>query len=351
MAINLHEKYASEIQSKFTRESLIAGRLSDLYSFTGVKTVNITTPITVPMVDYTRSGANRYGTPQEMQDIVQELTLTQDKSFAMTIDKGNNSDQSGVKEAGRMLSLQIAEQAVPTMDKYCFNQLVEKAGKLAGSTEELTRENICARITAATVYMDDAEVPAEDRTLFVPSSTYAMLRSSEEFQKCDALMEKSLAKGQVGTYDGMAVIKVPTARWPEAANFIVVHKAAACAPVKLNDTKLHQDPPGISGALLEGRQYYDLFVFGAKCAGVYADVNTNVKPVVQTPYYDYDYCNIVSDESDGASFCYTVDGSDPRYSKNVAYGSSMATVEPGTKVRAYGFREGCFNSEVIEFEI
>ena len=99
MAINLHEKYAKEIQTKFVRESLIAGRLDNSYSFSGVKTVNITTPITVPMVDYTRSGANRYGTPEEMQDVVQELTLTQDKSFALTIDKGNNEDQNGVNDA------------------------------------------------------------------------------------------------------------------------------------------------------------------------------------------------------------------------------------------------------------
>jgi len=345
MAINLHEKYASEIQSKFSRESLIVGRLSDLYSFSGVKTVNITTPITVPMVDYTRTGTNRYGTPQEMQDIVQELTLTQDKSFSMTIDKGNNSDQSGVKEAGKMLALQIAEQAVPTMDKYCFNRLVEQAGKLAINTEEISKENICQRITEGTVYMDNAEVPAEDRTLFVSAEGYAMLRSSEEFCKCDALMEKSLAKGQVGTYDGMAVIKVPASRWPEHTNFIIVHKAAACAPVKLNDTKFHQDQPGISGALLEGRQYYDLFVFGAKCDGVYADVDGKTKSQTAPPSYSG---TTVSSPDAGSITITSIDGSDPRYAKN-PLGSNLLNVEMGTVCKAYSIVEGMWPSDVIEF--
>ena len=115
MAIQLHDKYAKQIQTEFKRESLTNGRFNQEYSFSGVKTVKISTPVTVPMNDYTRTGTSRYGTPTEMEDIVQELTLTQDKSFSLTIDKGNNQDQSGIKEAGRMLSLQIAERAVPRL--------------------------------------------------------------------------------------------------------------------------------------------------------------------------------------------------------------------------------------------
>lgn len=337
MAIHLHEKYASEIQTKFTRESLISGRLSNDYSFTGVKTVNITTPLTVPMVDYTRTGANRYGTPQEMQDVVQEMTLTQDKSFAITIDKGNNSDQSGVKAAGKMLALQIAEQAVPTMDKYCFEMLAQKAGKIVADAEP-TKSNIVTRITAGTTYMDDHEVPAEDRTLYVTSKMYSYLRLSDEFQKCDPLLEKSLAKGQVGTFDGMAVVKVPAGRWPANVNFIIVHKGCACAPVKLNDTKLHTDPPGISGALLEGRQYYDLFVYGAKCDGVYADVLSG--KVVATPTISG---NTITCADSDATIVHTVDGSDPRYSKTAVVGNKASA---STGVKAYAYKAGSFPSAV-----
>ena len=337
MAIHLHEKYASEIQSKFTRESLISGRLSNDYSFTGVKTVNITTPLTVPMVDYTRTGSNRYGDPQEMQDVVQEMTLTQDKSFSLTIDKGNNSDQSGVKAAGKMLSLQIAEQAVPTMDKYCFEMLAQKAGKIVADTEP-TKSNIVTRITAGTTYMDDHEVPAEGRTLYVTSKMYSFLRLSDEFQKCDPLLEKSLAKGQVGTFDGMTVVKVPAGRWPANVNFMIVYKGSACAPVKLNDTKLHTDPPGISGALLEGRQYYDLFVYGAKCDGVYADVLSG--NVVATPTISG---KNISHPDETATVVHTIDGSDPRYSKTAIVGK---TASVSTGVKAYAYKAGSFPSAV-----
>lgn len=333
MAINLHERYAKEIQTKFTRESLIAGALSGNYSFSGVKTVNITTPITVPMVDYTRTGSNRYGTPVEMQDVVQELTLTQDKSFALTIDKGNNSDQNGVKAAGRMLSLQISEQAVPTMDRYCFKKLAHMAGKIVKASAALTKSNVCTNITAGTVYMDDAEIPSEGRTLYVNSDTYSKLRLSDEFIKCDPLSEKSLAKGQVGTYDGMNVIKVPSGRWPAQVNFMIVHKSAGCAPVKLNDTKLHDDPPGISGSLLEGRQYYDLFVFGAKCDGVYVEISNDAVTCTQPTIAS----GAVSGESGETLIC-TRDGSDPRYSKSaVAVSSGASFGESGETVCAYAY--------------
>lgn len=346
MAINLHEKYAKQIQTKFVNESLLTGALSNSYSFTGVKTVKISTPITVPMVDYVRSGANRYGTPKEMEDVVQELTLTQDKGFSLTIDKGNNADQNGIKEAGKMLSLQISEQAVPLMDRYGFSKLAQMAGKVVGNATALSKSNICERITAGTTYMDDKEVPSFDRTLFVPSEAYAKLRLSEEFKSCDRLMDKSLSKGQVGTYDGMKVIKVPSGRWPKDVNFMIVHKRSGCAPVKLNDTKFHKDPPGISGNLLEGRQYYDLFVFGAKCDGVYVEVNTasGAGVVCATPKLA---SKALSCDTSGAAIKYTTDGTDPRYSATAKVYGAALTEDAGTVVKAYAYKDGAFPSEVF----
>ena len=35
-------------------------------------------------------------------------------------------------------------------------------------------------------------------------------------------------------------------------------------PYKIADAKVHEDPVGVSGALIEGRHYYDAYVLGAK---------------------------------------------------------------------------------------
>lgn len=274
MAITLHEKYSKQIQTAYVKESLVVGALSNDYDFTGVKTVKVVTPQTVAMVDYTRSGVNRYGTPTEMEDVVQELTLSQDKAFSLTIDKGNNMDQNGVKAAGKMLALQIAERAVPLMDSYVLTKLSTAAGTIAESSTAITKNNVVERIASGTQALDDAEVPDTNRTLFVTAAVYKLIKLAPEFTGIESLGEKSIGKGVVGQLDGMKVVKVPASRMPENVNFIITHKSAGCAPVKLNDTKLHIDPPGISGNLLEGRQYYDCFVFDAKKKGVYVDKNT-----------------------------------------------------------------------------
>lgn len=348
MAIQLHSRYAEKIQTYFTTESLLSGRLSTDYDFSGVKTVKISTPITVPMVDYTRSGVNRYGSPTEMEDVVQELTLTQDKAFSLTIDKGNHQDQNGIKSAGKMLALQLKERAIPTADRYAFAALAQKAGKVVGNSTALTKANVCERISEGTLALDDAEVPQDNRTLFVSNATYKHLKHSDEFMAVEELGKQALARGQVGKYDNMAVVKVPAGRWPEHVNFMIVYKGSATMPMKLSDTKLHQDPPGISGNLLEGRQYYDLFVFGAKAGGVYVEVNTasGAGTVVANPTIAA-ATGAITCATEGASIKFTTDGSDPRYSSTATVGTAAGTGK-GKVVRAYAYKDGAYPSAVTK---
>lgn len=344
--INTFEGFKNKVEASFHRESLIEGRFSPDYSFSGVKTVKIITPVTVAMTDYTRSGANRYGTPTEMQDTVQELTLTQDKGFSITIDKGNNMDQGGVKAACSMLALQTSERAIPEFDRYCFASLAQKAGRIVGNSAELTKTNICARISEATEYLDDAEVPQTGRTLFVSSKAYKQLRLSSEFLGVETLAYRSLAKGQVGEYDNMAVVKVPGGRWPLNVNFIVAYKYSASAPIKISETKFHEDPPGISGNLLEGRQYYDMFVFAAKCDGIYVEVDTasGKGTVAEAPAISS--AGAFTSATTGASFKFTVDGSDPRYSPTAKLGTASDVTAAGTVVKAFAYVAGGYPSGV-----
>ena len=82
MAINLATKYSDQIAEVFTRASFIKGKTAETFDLTGVKTLKVYTPITVEEVDYDRDGGlARYGDVTEMQDVVQELTMTQDKAF------------------------------------------------------------------------------------------------------------------------------------------------------------------------------------------------------------------------------------------------------------------------------
>lgn len=347
MAINLHEKYSAKILERFFTKSLILDRLNKDYSFSGVATVKITIPETVPLNDYVRNGTNRYGDPKEIQDHIQELVMTQDKSFSMTVDKGNNQDQQGVKAAGKMMKMEVDEVAVPAMDKYVFERLANLAGTIVGNTTAINKSNVAERITAGTTALDDAEVPQESRYLYVTAPVHAALRQSDLFERAsDSINDAAIKRGKVGMFDNMEVIKVPKSRMPANVNFMIVYKNAATAPVKLNDTKLHQDPPGISGNLMEGRFRWDAFVFETKAAGIYVDVNTasGAGTVLAAPTITANTGAISA--SGGASVKYTIDGTDPRYSSTAAVGTTATGAEEGDTIKAYAFKEGAFNSPV-----
>lgn len=350
MAIYLHEKFAPKVAEAFVRESFIDGKLNNQYSFSGVKTVKISSILTVPLGDYTKNGTNRYGNPEEVQDTVQEMTMQQDKAFTMTIDKGNNLDQNGIKGAAKVLAREIKERVVPEKDRYTFKRLAMQAGIIVGNSA-LSKSNVCDRISEGTRVMDDAEIPESGRTLFVTPAVYKMLRMSDEFIKTEPLAKKSLAKGLVGEYDGMPVVKVISSRFPQNVNFMIVHKSAATAPSKIADTKIHTDPPGLSGNLLEGRFYYDCFVIGAKANGIYVEVDTGSGKgtVLAAPAVTEAGAITVAS---GTTVKYTTDGSDPRYSAHAAIITANATGigAAGETVKAYAYKAdgSAFPSPVAE---
>ncbi|MBQ7816218.1 MAG: hypothetical protein IJ339_02520 [Oscillospiraceae bacterium] len=274
MAINLAKKSCDKlVQAAALESSVLVGALSTAYNFVGAKTVEVITAVTQEMNDYNREGGmNRYGTPTEVQDTKQELTLSQDKSFSMTVDKGNLKDQNNLKKAGAILKAQLKERAIPLYDKYCLGVLAAN-GTAGAETSAITKSNVATRIMSGTTALDNAEIPSTGRTLFISADVYKWLKLSDELIQVEPMARKALGKGVVGEFDDMIVKKVPSSRMPEGVNFIIVQKESATAPKKLEDAKIHQDPPGLSGNLIEGRWYYDCFVLDARKAGVYVDKN------------------------------------------------------------------------------
>ena len=272
MAINLATKYSDKVVDKFYQESLIAGKSSRDYTWDGVKSIQVQTITTVAPGDYTRTGTSRYGTPTEVQDTQQILTLTQDKSVALTIDKGNNTEQMQIKAAGKVMQLEMREQFIPMIDKYAFTQWVAGAGTTA-KDGSLTKSNIVEKIFAANAHFINNSVPMNEVYLYIPASKYNMIRLSPEFVGVDSLAEKILTKGVVGEIANFKVVPTPDSYFASTVNFLVCAKNSVLAPLKLEDAHIKQDPPGISGHLLEIRKIYDAFVLETKAQGVYVSSN------------------------------------------------------------------------------
>ena len=75
--------------------------------------------------------------------------------------------------------------------------------------------------------------------------------------------------GAVGTIDKTTIIVAPADYFVKGTNFIICHPMAMTSPVKLADYKIHENPQGINGWLVEGRIYYDAFVLNNKKAAIY----------------------------------------------------------------------------------
>ena len=139
MAINYASKYAQKIDEKFARESMTSAAVNNDYDFVGVKTVNVYSVPTAEMNDYSVSGTSRYGTPQEIENTVQEMTMTRDRSFTFTIDRGTYNDTQMSNAAGAALQRQIREVVVPEIDKYRFGKICE--GAKTTVTGKVTKAN------------------------------------------------------------------------------------------------------------------------------------------------------------------------------------------------------------------
>lgn len=267
MAINLFEKYARTLANAYTINSFLKGKTSAEYEWEGARSVKILTITTQEMNDYNRTATgNRYGTPTELQDTVQTINITQDKSFSIVIDKGNNTQQGMLKEAGRALKAQVDEKVVPMIDKYALVKFAAGAGTDITKYTAITKSNIIEVLTSIEDAMSDELVPLNDRFAFMPNSAVSLFRQS--LTNCDNITDRLLLKGVVGKLGTLNIVGIPASWMPENVGVLAWHKGAVVLPEQIKDAKVHQDPPGYSGNLLEGRYLYDAAVITAHNKGV-----------------------------------------------------------------------------------
>ena len=347
MAINLAEAFSKKVAEAFKQDSLTDSATGHDYSFSGTRTVRVWSVDTVPLVDYQRTGSNRYGTPVELGDTVQEMTMRDEKSWTFTIDKGNQSDQYNIKGATRAAKRQIEQQVIPYVDKYRFREWCTNAGIIEGLSAAPTKGDIVDAIFDAGAAMSDRLVPWSNRTLYIPNEYFKLLALSDQFISIEALGKKSVSKGEVGEIDNMVVKRVPASYLPAGVYFLVKYKGSTVDPVKLNDMKIHQDPPGIGGNLLEGRIYHDSFVLGTKANGLYvagASGSVTAAPTIK------DTTGTVTITKKGTCK-YTVDGTDPRYSATAQVYSNTFSAEKGVVVKAVDVETGKFPSAVASYTV
>lgn len=273
MAIDLATKFAPYTDEQFSTESKKALLTNQDFDWTGAHSVKVYKVTTSKMNDYGRSGPgegnwSRYGAVEALDATTEEFVLKKDRSFTFAIDKLDNDETAQQLAAASALARQNREVVIPEVDAYTYGVMCAGAGNKPAA-KALTADDLYTDILTGSQALDDAEVPETGRVLVVSPATYVLMK------KCkDIVMETNVGndlrlQGVIGILDGMNVQKIPANRLPEGFGFMIAHPCATVAPVKLEDYTIHDNPPGISGSLVEGRVVYDAFILDNKKKAIY----------------------------------------------------------------------------------
>ena len=273
MAINLVTTFKPLVDEKFTTASKKSLLTNTDFDWTGAHTIKVYKISTSAMNDYGRTGPaqgnwSRYGAVAALDAVTEEMTLKKDRSFTFAIDKLDTDETAQQLQAASALERQLREVVIPEVDAYTYGIMCANAGTVP-TAKALTATNIYVEILAGSEALDNAEAPETGRVLVVTPATYALMKKCKDITMETDVGNDLRLKGVIAMLDGMTVQKIPANRLPAGFGFMIAHPCATVAPVKLEDYTIHENPPGISGALVEGRICYDAFTLDNKVKAIY----------------------------------------------------------------------------------
>ncbi|WP_312281464.1 chitobiase/beta-hexosaminidase C-terminal domain-containing protein [Oscillibacter sp.] len=343
--INYATKYESKIAERFKRASITDADCGHEYTFVdpNSKTIRIGSVNTVPETEYNRTGSNRFGDVYDVGDTLQEMTCGCAPSFSFTIDALDGTDQAIEKSAAKALRRQLDEVTVPNMDKRRIKKWCMGANIQSLEATAPTKSTITGMIIDLGARMTDALVPLENRTLYIGTEYYKLLKQNPDYLGVDALGKEALTKGVVGEFDGNRVKPIPSRYMPAGVYFFIKYKGSTVDPVKLQKYDILPKVQGYSGPVVQGVTYYDSFVLGTKGDGI--AVCGNATAILTAPVMAIASHAVTITAASGVVFKYTVDGTNPRYSTTAEVYTAAVELTEGQTMRAIGTKDGCVGVE------
>ena len=320
MAINLMHKYRGKLTEALEYASVLSGKTSTEYEWTGVEEIRLTSVKTVPLTDYNRATTgNRFGGQNEVQDEQQYLKLQKDRSVALTIDKGNYQEGMLLKKAGAVIKDELNEQVKPELEQFALDQWAKNAGQYAAITDDDNGSAILIDLMKIEAAFKNARIPNGERFAAVDANLMPYIRSA--LTNCDTVTDKMLLRGVVGRIGTLNIVEVPHGDMPTNCWVLAWQKRSVVDPKTITDADVHEKPENLSGVLINMRYRYGAFVIGKYAMGVFALLAASSQATAVTPSTAR-----VLDLNSGDTVYYTVDGSDPRYSKTAVKVTSDTTV-------------------------
>lgn len=210
--IALAQRYDRFLDEIYTTESrtAILDTVSERVQFTGANTVNLFTLSTVGMGNYDR---NAGFVPGDVNGSWQPYVLETDRGRSYMVDVLDNDESLGMAFGG-LLGTVERQHIIPEVDAYRFAQYASGADASQVVTGTISSGAAAvAAIDAATVALDNSEVPYENRILFVNPAFYGLIKAgiTRFVENRDRNIDYN-----VNMYNDMRVITVPQVRFNTA---------------------------------------------------------------------------------------------------------------------------------------
>lgn len=303
--LNYATAYQTALQTRYSQNGLLySQRLwnspsNSLIKFTGAKTIKLPKLLILNgRKDRNRRTITEIGANYENQ--WEEYTLTNERYWSTLVDPSDIDETNFVTSIANITRTYNDEEKIPEMDKQMYSSLFARKTTIDGAkafTElALTTANILDTFDDLMLKMDDAEVPAEGRVLYVTPTVKKILKQAEGISRSLSVQNNNQAiDRRVNRLDEVEILPVPSGRFKTLYDFsdgakdvegsqqiqmMLIHIPCMAAPQKYDFVSLDAPSAASSGNWLYYEQSYDdVILFETKSSGI----EFVVEPAKTTP--------------------------------------------------------------------
>jgi hypothetical protein len=273
--IKLAEKFVPVIDGVYKKASLTSVLDAQTKDFDGVGTVKVMKITTTGLGDYSKE--NGYAKGNASLDW-EALKLEEDRSAELSVDRMDNEQALG-QAFGAIMKEFIRLNVAPEVDAYRFAKYAKVSGAGTAAADLADGEAVVKAVRAATTAMDEAEVPTEDRYLFITPTNKGLVddldttKSKEVFKRFAGIIEVPQTRfyTDITMNSGAEAWGFTKGAGAKDINFLAVSKSAVVQAAKMALPKVFDPDTNQSkdAWLFQYRLFHDAFAYENKVKGIY----------------------------------------------------------------------------------
>ena len=274
--INLAEKFVGILDGIYKKASLTSILDANTQpDFSGVNTVKVMKVTTTGLGDYSKENGYANGNATLEWE---SMKLEEDRSAALTVDRMDNEETLG-QAFGVIMNEFMRTNVAPEVDAYRFAKYAKTANIGTSSSALADGDAVIKALRTAITTMDEAEVPTEDRILFITPTLKGLIddldttKSKEVIKRFSAVIEVPQTRfyTDITLNSGEDAWGFTKGAGAKDINFIAVAKSAVVQATKMALPKVFDPDTNQSkdAWLFLYRLYHDCFAYENKVSGIY----------------------------------------------------------------------------------